>query len=149
VFSAHVLVAYSDHSIARSSQKLGTCAVIGLLSSSVVRVSLQLDDDAFSRAVKVNDEPVKHVLPPELQAEDASVTQQRPCMTLGGSTPIAQRAGERESLRRPEATERIHRARMPMQLRVEVTRIPRMCRKHCPANSPFVPPLPKGEGDRG
>jgi hypothetical protein len=66
---------------------------------SIVHTSLELDDHASARAVKVNDEPVKHMLPPEFQAEDATVTQ--------------------------------------------------MCRKHCPANSPFVPPLPKGEGDRG
>jgi len=110
---------------------------------SIVHTSLELDDDAFARAVKVNDEPVKHMLPPELQAEDAPVTQQRPCMTLGGSTPMAQRAGERESLRRFEATERIHRARMTARRHADATRIPRVWSETLRANSPFVPPLPK------
>src|SRR6266511_4370125 len=57
-FSAHVLVAYSNDSIARSCQKPGTCAVIGLLSLSVVHASLEFDDDAFPGTVKVDDEPV-------------------------------------------------------------------------------------------
>jgi len=58
VVSAHVFVAYLNDSIARSCQKLGTCAVIGPLSCSVVRSSLELDDHAFARTVKVNDEAV-------------------------------------------------------------------------------------------
>jgi hypothetical protein len=60
---AHVFVAYSNHSIAGSCQELATCAVVGLLSSSVMRISLELDDDAFARAVKVNNETVQDVLP--------------------------------------------------------------------------------------
>jgi len=75
VFSAQVFIAYSNNSIARSYQELGTCAVVGLLSSSVVRISLEFDDDAFAGTVEVNDETVQDVLPPELQAEDAPVTQ--------------------------------------------------------------------------
>src|SRR6185437_15764278 len=101
---------------------------MGLVTCSVVHTPLEFDDHAFASAVKVNDEPLKHLLPPELQAEDAPVTQQGPGMTLGGSGPTAQPAGECESLRRPEATERIHHPRMPMRLRVELTRIPRVCR---------------------
>jgi len=75
VFSAHVLVVYSDDSVARSGQKLATSAVMSPVGWSIVHTSLELDDHAFARAVKVNDEPVKHMLPPELQAEDAPVTQ--------------------------------------------------------------------------
>jgi len=59
---------------------------------SVVHTSLELDDDAFARAVKVNDEAVQHVLPPELQAEYAPIAQQRPRRTFGGRGPMAQRA---------------------------------------------------------
>jgi hypothetical protein len=149
VFSAHVLVTYPNDSIARSYQNLGSCAVIGLFSCSIVRISLELDDDAFAGTVKVNDEAVQHVLPAELQTEYAPIAQQRPRMTFGGSRPMAQRASERESLRRSEATNRIHRARILARLHVDATRIPRRGRTTLPANSPCVPPLPKGEGDRG
>ena len=38
---------------------------------------------------------------------------------------MAQRAGERESLRRREATERVHLARMPASLHADPTGIPR------------------------
>ena len=125
MFSAHVLVAYANDSIARSCKKRGTCAIVDLLSCSVVRTSLEFDHHAFAGTVKVHDEAVQHVLPAELQTEYAPIAQQRPCMTLGGSRPMAQRAREREALRWPEATKRIHDPRMPMRLRVEPTRMPR------------------------
>ena len=114
MFSAHIFVAYSNNSIARSCQELGTCAVIALSSWSVVRTSLELDHDAFARTVKVNDEAVQNVLPTKLQTKYAPVAQQRPRMTFGRSRPMAQHAGERESLRRSQATERIHNLKMPM-----------------------------------
>jgi len=73
VFSAQVFIAYSNNSIARSDQELGTCAVVGLLSSSVVRISLEFDDDAFAGTVEVNDETMQDVLPAKLQAEHAPI----------------------------------------------------------------------------
>ncbi len=160
VFSAHVFVAYADDSIARGRQKLATCAVIALPSGSVVHASLELDDDAFPGTVKVDDEAVQHMLPAKLQTEYPSIAQQRPRMTLGGSRPMAQRSSQSESLRRSEATERIHRARMPARPLVEATRIPRRDNKRRGAGTLLASPLsrrergtggedPKGEGDRG
>jgi hypothetical protein len=149
VLSAHVFVAYSNNSIACRCQKTGTCAVVGLLSSSVVRISLEFDDDAFAGTVEVNDETMQDVLPAKLQAEYAPIAQQRPRMAFGGSRPMAQRVGERESLRRSEATERIHRPRMTARRHADATRIPRVGWETLRANSPFVPPLLKGEGVRG
>ena len=149
MFSAHIFVAYSNDSIARSCQKLRTCTVIGLLSFSVMHTALELDDDTFASTVKVHDEAVEHVLSAKLQTEYAPIAQQRPRMTLGGSRPMAQRAGERETLRRSEVAKRTYDPRMPIGLRVEATRIPRVRSENMRANSPFVPPLPKGEGDRG
>ena len=67
MLSVHVLVPYSNDSIARSCQKLRTCAVIGLLCFSVVHASVELDHDAFVGTVKVNDEAMQHVLAPKLQ----------------------------------------------------------------------------------
>jgi hypothetical protein len=84
VLSAHVFVAYSNNSIACGCQKLGACTVIGLLSFSVVPISLELDDDAFAGTVEVNDETVQDVLPAKLQAEYAPIAQQGPRMAFGG-----------------------------------------------------------------
>ena len=149
VFSAQVHVAYSNNSIARSGQELGTCTVIGLLSPPIVRISLELDDDAFTDTVEVNDETMQDVLPAKLQAEYAPIAQQGPRMAFGGSRPMALRVGERESLRRSEATERIDRPRMTARRHADATRIPPVGWETLRANSPFVPPLPKGEGVRG
>ena len=149
MFSAHVFVAYSNDSIARSCQKPGTCAVMALLSLSVVHASLELDDGAFARAVKVNDEAVQNVLPAELQAEYAPIAQQRPRMALGGSRPMAQRASERESLRWSEATKRIHRARMPSRPHVEATRIPRRENKRRGVRTLLASPLSRRERGTG
>src|SRR3989442_10037102 len=52
VFSAHVLVAYANDSIARSCKKRGTCAIVDLLSCSVVQTSLEFDHHAFAGTVK-------------------------------------------------------------------------------------------------
>ncbi len=149
VFSAHVLVAYSNDSIARTCEKRGTCAIVDLLSCFVVRTSLEFDHHALAGTVKVDDEPVQHVLPSELQTEYPPIAQQRPRVTFGGSGSTALLTGDRESLRWSEASKRIHDPRMPMRLRVETTRIPRVRSENMRANSPFVPPLPKGEGDGG
>ena len=149
MLSAHVFVAYSNNSIACGCQKLGACTVIGLLSFSVVPISLELDDDAFAGTVEVNDETVQDVLPAKLQAEYAPIAQAGSTHGDRRSRPMAQRVGERESLRRSEATERIHRARMTARRPADTTRIPRVRSETLRANSPFVPPLPKGEGDRG
>ena len=150
-----MFVAYSNDSIARSCQQLDTCAVIDLLSVSVVRISLELDEDAFASTVKVHDEAVQHVLPAKPQPEYAPIAQQRPRMTLGGSRPMAQRASERESLRRSETTERIHDPRMPRRLCMEATRIPRRERKTRGARTLPASPLSRracperSEGERG
>ena len=149
MFSAHVFVAYSNNSIACGCQKNGTCTVIGLLSLSVVPISLEFDNDAFAGTVEVNDETVQDVLPAKLQAEYAPIAQQGPSMALGGSRPMAQRVGERESLRRSKATERIHRPRMTARRHADAARIPRVGWETLRANSSFVPPLPKGEGVTG
>ena len=125
-----------------------------------MHTSLELDDDAFARAVKVNDEAVQHVLPAELQTEYAPIAQQRPRITFGGGGPMAQCARERESLRRSETTERIHDPRMPRRLCMEATRIPRRENKRRGLRTLLASPLsrrergtggedPKGEGDRG
>ncbi len=150
MFSANVFIAYSNDPIARGCQELRTCVVMGLVSVSVVRTPLELEDEAFASTVKVHDEAVQNVLPAKLQAEYAPIAQQRPRMTLGGRGPMAQRASELESLRWSEAAKRIHRARMPSRPHVETTRIPRRETKTRGAtNFHCVPPLPKGAGDRG
>ena len=147
--SAHIFVVHSNDSIACSFQQLSPCAVIGLSSSSVVHTPLELDNEAFARAVKVHDEPVQHVLPAELQPEYPPIAQQRPSMTLGGSRPMAQCASERESLRWPEATKRIHRARMPPRPHVKATRIPRRENKRRSVRTFLASPLSRRERGTG
>jgi len=159
VCSAHVFVAYTNDSITRR-QKLVPCVVIGLLSLAVVPTSVELNDNSLAGTVEVDDKPVQHLLPPKLQSQDAPIAQQRPRMTLGGSRPKAQLTGEREALRRSEATKRIHRARMPARPHAGTTRIPRREAKTRGARTLLASPLsrrergtggedPKGEGDRG
>ena len=54
-----------------------------------MHTALELDDNAFAHAVKVNDESMQNVLPAKLQTEYAPVVQQSPRVTLGRSGPMA------------------------------------------------------------
>ena len=114
-----------------------------------MRSSFEFDHHAFAGTVKVDDEPVQHVLPAELQIEYPPIAQQRPRVTFGGSGATALPTGDRESLRRSQASERVHRMNVPLRLHVEATKIPQCGRKTRSTSYPCVPPLPKGEGDRG
>jgi hypothetical protein len=136
VFSAHVLVAYANDPITRRCQKLATRAVINLSRWSIVHTPVELDNHAFAGAVKVNDEAVQHMLPAKLQTEYAPIAQQRPRMTFGGSGSAAQLTGEREPLRRAEATKRIHRARMTTNLHAAEPEFRVAGQKHAHTNSP-------------
>ena len=149
MFSAHVFVSHANHLVPCGCEELGPRAIIPKLRFLVVHISVKLDDDSFAEAAEVHDESVQHVLPSELQPENATVAQQTPGMTLGRSGSPAQLTRERESLSGSESSERVHRMRMPLGSIVDAIRIPRRVLEIRGTNSPIVPPLPKGEGDRG
>jgi hypothetical protein len=67
-------------------------------------------------------------------------------VTFRGSGPVAQLAREHESLGRSEATTGIHRLSVRHN---RPTCAIRILRRGAKQGSPFVPPLPQGEGVRG
>src|SRR5438034_9928741 len=63
----------ADHAVAGSLQECRTSGIVGLSVATVVRVALELCDEALAGAVEVHDETVQDVLPAELQAKDAPI----------------------------------------------------------------------------
>jgi len=75
-----------------------------------VRQTLKLEHQPLGGAEEVNDEPVQHVLAPKLEAEDAPLPQQRPCISLSGRCRASQLARLRKLPAGRDAPERIHTA---------------------------------------
>jgi hypothetical protein len=70
--------------------------------------TIEFYDQLQRRAVEIHDETVQHVLAAKLQAEQASVPQQRPYVSLGRRWLAAQLAREREFLLDTDGTQGIH-----------------------------------------
>src|SRR6266581_9739744 len=110
VIACHIAVRNADHAIARSLEGCRARGVVRPSFTPRVRRALKLEHQPLGGAVKVNDEPMQHVLAPELEAEDATITQQRPRVSLGGRRVAAQLARLRELPAGRDAPERIHTA---------------------------------------
>ena len=113
---------------------------------SIVHVSLELDHNPFTGTIEIHNKAVQYVLSPKLEPEDSAVAQQRPGVTLSWRRVVAQLAGARKSLGRAETTKRIHLPERAARGTIYATKtLPSGAKR----NSPFVPPLPEGEGVRG
>src|SRR3989442_1151722 len=75
-----------------------------------VRCALKLEHQPLGGAVEVNDEPMQHVLAPKLEAEDTTIPQQRPRVSLGGRRRASQLARLRKLPAGRDTPERIHTA---------------------------------------
>src|SRR3989442_11094321 len=108
VIACHIAVRNADHAIARG---LEGCRAGGVVRPSFpprVRRALKLEHQPLGGAVEVNDEPMQHVLAPKLEAEDAPLPQQRPCISLSGRCRASQLARLRKLPAGRDTPEWIH-----------------------------------------
>src|SRR2546426_12516166 len=92
VIACHIAVRNADHAIARGLEGCRARGVVRPSFTPRVRRALKLEHQPLVGAVKVNDEPMQHVLAPKLEAEDAPLPQQRPRVSLGGRRRASQLA---------------------------------------------------------
>ena len=81
-FAAHLRIPNANHSIAPRLEECGPCDIDARLSRLSVNSAIQLQNQAQARAIEIHDETTQDVLAPELQAEDAALSQQRPRQPL-------------------------------------------------------------------
>jgi len=68
-----VSVPHADHPEPSGFENLGTGCVVRFLVRSVVRVTLQLQNEPLGGAIEVDDEAAQDMLATELQAEYAAL----------------------------------------------------------------------------
>src|SRR3989449_9467131 len=119
-----------------------------------VRRALKLEHQPLGGAVKVNDEPMQHVLAPRLEAEDAPLPQQRPCISLSGRCRASQLARLRKLPAGRDTPEWIHKSHARAASSDHQTETPRrracccglrMCSREVAQGSPS----PEGRGGKG
>ena len=66
MFGCDVSVPYANHTVAGGFEECCTCGIIRLSVARIVRVALELHDEAPGHAVEINDEAVEDVLAPKL-----------------------------------------------------------------------------------
>src|SRR3989454_505988 len=108
VIACHIAVRNADHAIARGLEGCRARGVVRPSFTPRVRRALKLEHQPLGGAVKVNDEPMQHVLAPKLEAEDAPLPQQRPCISLSGRCRASQLARLRKLPAGRDTPEWIH-----------------------------------------
>src|SRR5690349_5635750 len=108
VFSAQVFIAYSNNSMARSYQELGTCAVVGLLSPSA-RASANRCAGVRRRSGSISRECRQGCMPTQPEFRDARRKHARPELSLRPPSPQG-RGGQGVRTRREVAAQRTNSA---------------------------------------
>src|SRR5207247_10433082 len=115
-----------------------------------VRCALKLEHQSLGGAVEVNDEPMQHVLAPKLEAEDAPLPQQRPCISLSGRCRAAQLARLRELPAGRDTPQPIHTAHTRAASSRHQTRTSRLGACCCGSGEVAQgSPSPEGRGGKG
>src|SRR3989442_12431718 len=163
VIYCHSAVTNAAHAIARGH---GGCRARGVVRPSFpprVRRALKLEPQPLGGAVKVNDQPMQHVLAPKLEAEDAPLPQQRPCISLSGRCRASQLARLRKLPAGRDTPEWIHKSHARAASSDHQTETPRqracccgmrMCSREVAQGSPSPegsphPPDPLSLRERG
>src|SRR3989441_626839 len=163
VVACHIAVRDADHSIACGLQDCRTRGIMRLSFAPRVRRALKLEHQPLGGAVEVNDEPMEHVLAPKLEAEDAPLPQQRPCISLSGRCRASQLARLRKLPAGRDTPEWIHKSHARAASSDHQTETPRqracccgmrMCSREVAQGSPSPegsphPPDPLSLRERG
>src|SRR3989442_2728459 len=163
VIACHIAVRNADHAIARSLEGCRARGVVRPSFTPRVRRALKLEHQPLGGAVKVNDEPMQHVFAPKLEAEDAPLPQQRPCISLSGRCRASQLARLRKLPAGRDTPEWIHKSHARAASSDHQTETPRqracccgmrMCSREVAQGSPSPegsphPPDPLSLRERG
>ena len=145
MLSTGISVAHSNDTIARTLQEPSSRLVVASLRFSIVHVPLELDHNPFTGAIEIHNKAVHYVLSPKLEPEDSAVAQQRPGVTLSWRRVVAQLAGANRSA----ALRRRSGSICPSVPHSGTIYATKTLPSGAKGNSPFVPPLPEGEGGQG
>src|SRR6266705_291863 len=154
VIACHIAVRNADHAIARGLEGCRARGVVRPSFTPRVRRALKLEHQPLGGAAKVNDEPMQHVLAPKLEAEDAPLPQQRPCISLSRRWRASQLARLRKLPAGRDTPEWIHKSHARAASSDHQTETPRqracccgmrMCSREVAQGSPS----PEGRGGQG